>query len=75
MIYSNQILILQFRSISEKKLKTIVLLGGGLIGVTVQIINCIYVMQIFGTKAKPGRIESPSGRPVTISIEDSNDVH
>ena len=61
--------------IIRKKLKFIVFLGGGLIGVTVQIINCIYVMQIFGTETKPGRIESPSGRPITISIEDSNDVH
>jgi len=52
-----------------------IFLGGGLIGVTVQVINCFYVMKIFGAEDKLGDMKSPSGRIITISTGNSNEEH
>ena len=53
----------------------IIFLGGGLIGVTVQIINCFYVMKIFGAEDKQDDLKSPRGRIITISTGNSNEAH
>jgi len=49
--------------------------GGGLLGVTVQVINCFYVMKIFGAEDKRDNMKSPSGRLITISTGNSNEAH
>ena len=54
--------------------KILIFLGGGLIGVTVQIINCFYVMKIFGAEDTQDPSKSPSGRIITISTGDSNEA-
>ena len=49
--------------------------GEGLIGVTVQVINCFYVMKIFGAVDRRDDMKSPSGRIITISTGNSNEAH
>ena len=48
------------------------LIGGALVGVTVQVINCVFVMQIFGennAKNEMSNKKSPTRRLITISTD------